>query len=156
MLGRRGGIDYMSFFNAMNISASGLTAQRLRMDIISQNIANVNTTRTENGQPYRRKTVLFEERQEHLSFSSVFKNQMSQLDGSGVRVSRIAEDNSDFKLVYEPEHPDANEDGYVRMPNVNIIEEMVNMISANRSYEANVTALNTNKSMALKALEIGR
>ncbi|NLK96948.1 flagellar basal body rod protein FlgC [Defluviitalea saccharophila] len=146
----------MSFFNSMNINASGLTAQRLRMDIISQNIANINTTRTENGQPYRRKTVLFEERNTSPSFGSILKNSMEQLNGSGVRVSRIAEDNSDFKLVYEPEHPDADENGYVRMPNVNIIEEMVNMISANRSYEANVTAMNTNKNMALKALEIGR
>ncbi|MBM7685213.1 flagellar basal-body rod protein FlgC [Defluviitalea raffinosedens] len=140
----------------MNINASGLTAQRLRMDIISQNIANINTTRTENGQPYRRKTVLFEERSNSASFNSILKNSMDQFNGSGVRVSRIAEDNSDFKMVYDPEHPDADENGYVRMPNVNIIEEMVNMISANRSYEANVTAMNTNKNMALKALEIGR
>lgn len=146
----------MSFFNSMNINASGLTAQRLRMDIISQNIANINTTRTENGQPYRRKTVLFEERNSSSSFGSILKNNMDQLNGSGVRVSRIVEDNSEFKVVYDPEHPDADENGYVRMPNVNIIEEMVNMISANRSYEANVTAMNTNKNMALKALEIGR
>lgn len=146
----------MYFFNSMNINASGLTAQRLRMDIISQNIANINTTRTENGQPYRRKTVLFEERNSSSSFGSILKNNMDQLNGSGVRVSRIVEDNSEFKVVYDPEHPDADENGYVRMPNVNIIEEMVNMISANRSYEANVTAMNTNKNMALKALEIGR
>jgi flagellar basal-body rod protein FlgC len=146
----------MSFFNAMNTSASALTAQRLRMDIISQNIANVNTTRTENGQPYKRKTVLFEERSSNPSFNSILKSSMEQLNGSGVRVSGIVEDNTDFKLVYEPEHPDSDENGYVRMPNVNIIEEMVNMISANRSYEANVTAMNTNKSMAMKALEIGR
>jgi flagellar basal-body rod protein FlgC len=140
----------------MNVSASGLTAQRLRMDIISQNIANINTTRTENGEPYRRKTVLFEERKEQVPFSTVLKNSIEQHNSSGVRVSAIVEDNSDFQTVYDPEHPDADENGYVRMPNVNIIEEMVNMISANRSYEANVTAINTNKSMALKALEIGR
>ncbi|NLK20753.1 MAG: flagellar basal body rod protein FlgC [Epulopiscium sp.] len=146
----------MSFFNAMDTSASGLTAQRLRMDIISQNIANVNTTRTENGQPYKRKTVLFEERSNKASFSTVLKNNIEQYSTSGVRVAGVVEDNKDLKLVYEPEHPDADENGYVRMPNVNIIEEMVNMISANRSFEANVTAMNTNKSMALKALEIGR
>ncbi|HOA80689.1 MAG TPA: flagellar basal body rod protein FlgC [Defluviitaleaceae bacterium] len=146
----------MSFFRSMNVSASGLTAQRLRMDIISQNIANINTTRTENGEPYRRKTVLFEERKEQVPFSTVLKNSIEQHNSSGVRVSAIVEDNSDFQTVYDPEHPDADENGYVRMPNVNIIEEMVNMISANRSYEANVTAINTNKSMALKALEIGR
>ncbi|WP_058485149.1 flagellar basal body rod protein FlgC [Defluviitalea phaphyphila] len=145
----------MSFFNAMNISASGLTAQRLRMDVISQNIANVNTTRTESGEPYRRKTVLFEEKKDYVSFDSILKNQINSFNGSGVRVTDIVEDDSDFQLVYDPEHPDADENGYVRMPNVNIIEEMVNMISANRSYEANVTAMNTNKSMALKALEIG-
>ena len=146
----------MSFFRSMNVSASGLTAQRLRMDIISQNIANINTTRTENGEPYRRKTVLFEERKEQVPFSTVLKNSIEQHNSSGVRVSAIVEDNSDFQTVYDPEHPDADENGYVRMPNVNIIEEMVNMISANRSYEANVTAINTNKSMALQALEIGR
>ena len=146
----------MSFFNAMDTSASGLTAQRLRMDIISQNIANVNTTRTENGQPYKRKTVLFEERSNKASFSTVLKNNIEQYSTSGVRVAGVVEDNKYLKLVYEPEHPDADENGYVRMPNVNIIEEMVNMISANRSFEANVTAMNTNKSMALKALEIGR
>lgn len=146
----------MSFFNAMNVSASGLTAQRLRMDIISQNIANINTTKTENGQPYARKTVLFEEKNNNLPFSTVLKNNLDQYNISGVRVSSIVEDHKDFKTVYEPEHPDADENGYVRMPNVNIIEEMVNMISANRSYEANVTSINTNKSMALKALEIGR
>ncbi|HPT75221.1 MAG TPA: flagellar basal body rod protein FlgC [Defluviitaleaceae bacterium] len=146
----------MSFFRAMDVSASGLTAQRLRMDIISQNIANINTTRTENGEPYRRKTVLFEEKKEQLPFSKLLKKSMEQYSSSGVRVSAIVEDNSDFQMVYDPEHPDADENGYVRMPNVNIIEEMVNMISANRSYEVNVTAINTNKSMALKALEIGR
>lgn len=146
----------MSFFRAMDVSASGLTAQRLRMDIISQNIANINTTRTENGEPYRRKAVLFEEKKEQLPFSKLLKKSMEQYSSSGVRVSAIVEDNSDFQMVYDPEHPDADENGYVRMPNVNIIEEMVNMISANRSYEANVTAINTNKSMALKALEIGR
>ena len=100
----------------MNVSASSLTAQRLRMDIISQNIANINTTRTENGEPYRRKTVLFEERKEQVPFSS-FKNSIEQHNSSGVRVSAIVEDNSDFQTVYDPEHPDADENGYVECQN---------------------------------------
>lgn len=146
----------MSFLNSFDISASGLTAQRLRLDVISQNIANVNTTRTESGEAYRRKTVLFEERQNNPSFGQVLLGQADTSPNTGVRVSRIAEDDTPFKLVYEPGHPDANEDGYVSMPNVNIVEEMVNMISASRSYEANVTAMNAMKAMASKALEIGR
>lgn len=146
----------MSFLNSFDISASGLTAQRLRLDVISQNIANVNTTRTESGEAYRRKTVLFEERQNNPSFAQVLLGQADTSPNTGVRVSRIAEDDTPFKLVYEPGHPDANEDGYVSMPNVNIVEEMVNMISASRSYEANVTAMNAMKAMASKALEIGR
>ncbi|TCT16417.1 flagellar basal-body rod protein FlgC [Natranaerovirga pectinivora] len=145
----------MSFFSSLNSSASGLTAQRLRMDIISQNIANVNTTRTENGQPYKRKTVIFEEKNNN-KFNDVLNNTMNQYNANGVRVSRIVEDERPFMQVYDPTHPDANEEGYVLMPNVNVVEEMTNMISANRAYEANVTALNASKGMAMKALEIGR
>jgi flagellar basal-body rod protein FlgC len=146
----------MSFFKTFNISASGLTAQRLRMDIIAQNIANVNTTRTEDGTPYRRKTVVFEERGE-VPFSQYLSGASRQqyLTGGGVRVSAIVEDPSPFKEVYDPSNPDADENGIVRMPNVDIVTEMVNMISATRAYEANVTALNASKSMASKALEIG-
>lgn len=146
----------MSFLNSIDISASGLTAQRLRLDVISQNIANVNTTRTENGGPYRRKAVIFEEKLESRPFAEVLSESKKGQVKGGVRVSRIAEDNSPFTLNYNPEHPDANEEGYVAMPNVNIVSEMVNMISASRSYEANVTALNAMKSMSVKALEIGR
>lgn len=147
----------MSFFNSMNISASGLTAQRLRMDIISQNIANVNTTRTEDGTPYKRKTVLIEERKDARSFSDFLSDSLNSYhSGSGVRVVKVAEDHRAFTKVYEPGHPDADEEGYVSMPNVNIVEEMVNMISASRSYEANVTAVNTAKGMAMKALEISK
>lgn len=146
----------MSFLNSIDVSASGLTAQRLRLDVISQNIANVNTTRTENGGPYRRKTVIFEERQGGQPFSQILAETTGDKTHGGVRVSRIAEDDNAFELAYDPGHPDANEEGYVAMPNVNIVTEMVNMISASRSYEANVTAMNAMKSMAAKALEIGR
>ncbi|HHW30444.1 MAG TPA: flagellar basal body rod protein FlgC [Clostridiaceae bacterium] len=147
----------MGFLDSLDIGASALTAQRLRMDIIAQNIANVNTTRTENGTPYKRKTVVFEERNSKESFSSLLSSgNQGNLTGKGVKVSGIVEDNSPFKRVYEPGHPDANEEGYVLMPNVDIVTEMVNMISASRVYEANVTSINTAKSMALKALEIGR
>jgi len=147
----------MGFFNSLDIGASGLTAQRVRMDTISQNIANVNTTRTENGTPYRRRDVVFEERTDPNSFSSVLSNASNKLsDGQGVRVTKIVEDSSDFKKIFDPGHPDADVDGYVSMPNVDVVTEMVNMISATRSYEANVTSINATKSMALKALEIGK
>jgi len=143
-------------FNALDISAAGLTAQRLRMDIISQNIANINTTRTAEGGPYRRKLTVFQEITGQ-SFNSVFEDILNRpVINAGVRVSEIAADNAPGPRVYEPGHPDADLDGYVTMPNVNIIEEMVDMISASRSYEANVTANNSSKSMIAKTMEIGR
>ena len=143
----------MSVFNSLNVSASGLTAQRLRMDVISQNIANINTTRTENGGPYRRKVALFEENKN--TFQSIYNDALNNVN-SGVKVPKIIEDKSPFEYVYNPGHPDADERGYVAMPNVNLVAEMVNMISANRAYEANVTSINATKGMALKALEIGK
>lgn len=147
----------MGFFSSLDISASGLTAQRVRMDTISQNIANVNTTRTADGTPYRRKEVVFEERTNSDSFASALSSASERLyGGQGVRVTEIIEDPTDFKKVYDPGHPDADENGYVSMPNVDVVTEMVNMISATRSYEANVTAANATKSMAVKALEIGK
>ncbi len=147
----------MSLFKAIDISASGLTAQRLRMDTISENIANVNTTRTAAGGPYRRKVVVFESRELENRFSGLLNKALeAQKIGEGVRVVKIAEDNTPFKMVYDPNHPDANAQGYVRMPNVNIVTEMVNMISATRAYEANVTAVKSSKDIALKSLEIGR
>lgn len=146
----------MGYFGSLDVSSSALTAQRLRMDTISQNIANVNTTRTEDGTPYRRKVVVFEEKSPETPFSEYLNESSKKVVGGGVRVARIIEDRSAFKKVYEPGHPDANEEGYVEMPNVDILTEMVNMISATRSYEANVTSINTTKSMAMKALEIGR
>ncbi len=142
----------MGYFSSLDTSASALTAQRLRMDIISQNIANANTSRTQNGTPYRRKLAVFEERSSGGSFSDYLNNAV----GNGVRVAKIEEDPSPLRKQYEPGNPDADKDGYVQMPNVDIISEMVDMISATRAYEANVTAVNTSKSVALKALEIGR
>ena len=147
----------MSVFNTMNVSASGMTAQRLRMDTISQNLANINTTRTDSGGPYRRKITLFEEISSGKNFSNILDQYLGEYSKvGGVKVNKIVEDKSPFISVYDPTHPDANKEGYVLMPNVNSLEEMTNLISANRSYEANVTALNSNKAMLAKALEIGR
>lgn len=143
----------------MNTSASGLTAQRLRLDVISENIANVNTTRTASGDPYRRKEVVLAARDSN-SFDSFLKSSLGPManggNQKGVKAARIVEDQSPFIEVYQPSHPDADENGIVRMPNVEIVQEMVNMISASRAYEANITAFNNTKSMAMKALEIGR
>lgn len=147
----------MGYFGSLDIGASALTAQRLRMDTISQNIANANTTRTENGTPYRRRMVVFEERAMNAPFSDYLsESSKDKFIGKGVRVAKIMEDQSPFKRIYDPGHPDADEEGYVQMPNVDIITEMVNMISASRAYEANVTSINTTKSIAMKALDIGR
>lgn len=150
----------MSLFNGMNISASGMTAQRLRMDLISQNIANVNTTRDENGEPYRRKTVLMAEREADTfgrALSRASHGKFSKTNGNGVKVVGIAEDHvTAMKQVYDPSHPDANEEGYVTYPNVNTVTEMANLIDATRSYEANVTAFNATKNMLLKGLEVGK
>lgn len=151
----------MSIFSSLNASSSALTAQRLRMDVISSNIANAQTTRAtqnENGewQPYRRKMVSMEPRgNSFASYLSQAKGNTSSA-GEGVRVSEIVEDEEPFKMVFNPNHPDANEDGYVQMPNVDPLKEMVDLMSASRSYEANVTAVNASKSMLMKALEIGR
>ena len=147
----------MGYFGALDIGASALTAQRLRMDTISQNVANANTTRTENGTPYRRRIVVFKEQSDGLPFSEYLTNSSKELYlGKGVKVSKIVEDPSPFRRVYDPGHPDADAEGYVEMPNIDVVTEMVNMISATRAYEANVTSINTTKSMAMKALEIGR
>lgn len=142
----------MSIFSSMRINASGLTAERLRMDTVSSNIANANATRTEDGGPYRRKIAVFQENLEReLSNTGGHK-----LKSNGVKAVGIVEDQSPLRKVYDPEHPDANEEGYVEMPNVNILNEMIDMMVATRAYEANTTALNASKSMYLKALEIGR
>ncbi len=145
----------MGFLSSLDISTSALTAQRMRMDVISENIANANTTRTANGEPYRRRIVQLSQKGS-VPFSSYMQEASSNLAGRGVYVSGIVEDDSPFKLNFDPAHPDADADGYVRLPNVDEVTEMVDMMSATRSYEANVTALNATKSMAIKALEIGR
>lgn len=150
----------MGSIDALNVSASGMSAQRLRMDLIAQNIANVNTTRDENGNVYRRKTVLFEAKGQD-SFSTMLAqsqaNNATELIGNGVKVSAIVEDHvTPMKRVYDPGNPDADEDGYVTLPNVNTVTEMTNLIDASRSYEANITAFNATKSMLLKGLEVGK
>ncbi len=146
----------MSVFGALNTSASGMTAQRLRTDIISQNIANVNTTRDADGNVYKRKTVVFQEKSPS-AFSNALNSAMGTTTNSrGVKVSQIIEDESEGRKVYDPSHPDSDADGYVTYPNVNTVTEMTNLIDASRSYEANVTAFNATKSMALKALEVGK
>nr|MBP3598232.1 flagellar basal body rod protein FlgC [Eubacterium sp.] len=143
----------MSVFGAMDVSATGMTAQQVRSDIISQNIANVNTTRDANGNAYKRKTVVFEEKS-YPTFDETLSHATGHI-GKGVKVTEIVEDPSEGRLVYDPSHPDANKDGYVTYPNVNTVTEMTNLIDATRAYEANVTVLNSTKSMALKALDIG-
>lgn len=145
----------MQIFRSIDIAASGLTAERLRMDIISNNIANVSSTRTEGGGPYQRQMPVFAPR-EAESFATIFNRAQNQMTSEGVRVVGISKDTAPFKKVYDPQHPDADKEGYVNMPNVNVVTEMVDMISASRSYEANVTIINAAKSMAMKALEIGR
>ncbi len=145
----------MSVFSSMNISASGMTAQRLRTDIIAQNIANSETTRTDNGTPYVRQTVVFQEKGVS-AFSNIYENAVG-ISGTGVKVSSIVQDTKTaMKKVYDPSHPDADEEGYVTYPNVNSVTEMTNLIDASRAYEANVTAFNATKSMALKGLEVGK
>ena len=146
----------MSIFSAFNVNASGMTAQRYRMDIISENVANANTTRTQDGTPYGRKVVTFEQKGATAkTFSSFLGQASNRYDGQGVRVRKVSEDTwTQMNMVYDPSHPDADENGYVTYPNVNIVTEMTNLIDASRSYEANATAFNASKSMAMKGLEI--
>ncbi|NCB39329.1 MAG: flagellar basal body rod protein FlgC [Erysipelotrichia bacterium] len=144
----------MGMFRAIDTSASGLTAERLRMDVISNNIANVNTTRTEDGQPFRRKMVIFEARNSSTQHPLMSRS-ISEEAGRGVRVNSIKEDMAPFKLEYDPNHPDADAEGYVRRPNISIVHEMVDMITATRAYEANVTCINSAKDLTNAALNIG-
>jgi flagellar basal-body rod protein FlgC len=160
------------FFKGLNISAHGLSAQRKKMNAIASNIANAETTRTEEGGPYTRKVVMMSEKASD-GFSGVMESQSYRMQttnenhiglnnvhsrGQDISVDGVTAeetlDQTPFKMVYDPSHPDANEDGYVSMPNVNVVNEMVDMISATRSYEANVTAINASKTMAKDSLEI--
>ncbi|MFP3984092.1 MAG: flagellar basal body rod protein FlgC [Desulfurivibrionaceae bacterium] len=143
----------MDFLTAMDISGSGLKAQRARLNVTAMNLANANTTRTIEGGPYRAKSVVFSAEAVN-DFSSALEQASSEL--REVEVSQVVEDDKPFKEVYDPSHPDANEEGIVEMPNVDVPEQMVDMLSAKRSYEANATAVDSLKSMALRALEISR
>lgn len=146
----------MSFLSSLNISASAMTAQRLRLDIASENIANIDTTRTEGGGPYKRKMVVFQAIDEKNSFKSKLNRAIDKDTKAGVKVTEIVEDSRPLKMVYNPEHPDADENGYVQMPNVDLLKETIDSMSATRSYEANITSFNAMKLMATKALEIGK
>lgn len=170
----------MGMFTAFNINASGMTAERYRMDVISENVANANTTRTADGTPYRRKVVSFAEKNVQATFGHVLGQQVhvhstsgtnanmththkyahthtrQGYTGTGVKVNGVYQDYAtEMNMVYDPSHPDADENGYVTYPNVNIITEMTNMIDASRAYEANSTAFNASKSIAMKGLELG-
>ena len=145
----------MGFFKSMTISSSGLSAQRLRMNTLSANLANANTTRTEEGGPYRRRDVVFTAAPTGSPFED-FLNGTNGAQLSQVKVSDIHQDTKDPRRVYDPTHADADADGYVEMPNIQVMTEMVNMITATRAYEANATAINEAKQMAVKSLEIGR
>ena len=143
------GID--GIFSSINISATGLSAERIRMNVLSNNIANAYTSRSETGTPYRRQEVVFKSL---LGENSEISMGGSDFSGQGVKVEEIVEDMSPYKQVFKPEHPDADEDGYVLMPNINVLEEMTDMIAASRAYEANIAAINASKSMLNKALDI--
>lgn len=146
----------MSVFQSLNISASGLTAQRFRSDVIAENIANVNTTRTANGTPYRRQIVTFTEK-DNLPFTHHLARTKYGAIGNGVKVYSLTEDHeSDFIMTYDPSHPDADENGYVSYPNVNIVTEMTNLIDTSRSYEANATAFEASKSILSTGLTLGQ
>lgn len=145
----------MGMFDSINISASALTAEKTRIDIINKNMANANTTRATGGMPYRRQMVVFKENKEK-PFSVYLEKHSNKFNGKGVAIDKIVEDGTPFKLIYEPGHPDADENGYVMMPNVEMVKEMVDMIDAQRAYEANITAMNSTKAMLMKALDIGR
>ena len=155
----------MSFMNSINIIGSGLTAQQLRLDIVSENVTNSQTTRVENGEgAYRRKMVVFEAVSGRDSFraalakaaNGLIPNTMTSPTGGGVRVTQIVEDESPMKIAYDPTHPDADEDGYLEMPNVDMVKEIAAAMAATRAFASNVTAFNTLKSVISSGLEIGR
>lgn len=144
----------MDFLTGLRIGSSGMTAQRMRMNTISSNIANINTTRTPEGGPYRRKDVVFEAMPDAKNFGEILTGEREKMQR--VQVSDITVDRRAPLLKYEPDNPDANDEGYVAYPNINLMEEMANMIQASRAYEANVSAVQATKNMALNALEIGK
>jgi flagellar basal-body rod protein FlgC len=144
----------LAFLNSLDIAGSGLTAQKTRIDILAQNLVNAETTRTEDGTPYRRKMVVFQAK-EGGRFGSYLRRAMGE-SSPGVKVASIIEDARPLKPVFDPEHPDADEDGYLWMPNVDKVKEMSDMLSATRAYQSNITAVNVIKTMASQALQIGK
>lgn len=147
----------MDLIKAIDIAASGMKAQRARINVISSNLANANTTRTEDGSPYRRKTVIFQTGTVNRSFEDELKDWLSGEESVyGVQVTDIVPVAGEFKKLYDPSHPDADPQGFVYLPNVNLVQEMVQMLNANRGYEANAAAIRTSKEMALRALEMWR
>ncbi|MGN1350227.1 MAG: flagellar basal body rod protein FlgC [Anaerovoracaceae bacterium] len=156
----------MAFLSSMNISGSALTAEKARLNIIAENISNIDTTRTEDGGPYTRKLVVFQAQESETFRSALYRRLANTKIGllakdavnedAGVKVHSIVDDTSDYKRVYEPENPDADEDGYVLYPNVDIIKETVDAMAATRAYQANITALNSIQTMASAALQIGQ
>lgn len=155
----------MAFLSSMNITGSGLTAQQLRLDVISENVSNINTTRVEGGDgPYQRKIVVMEADGDRNTFRDVLAKAAGNIPAAtgdlsetgGVRVTQIVEDTSPFKLQYDPTHPDANEEGYVEMPNVDLVKEVTDAMAATQAFSANVTAFNTLKTVATRALDIGK
>ena len=146
----------MDFMRSMAISGSALTAERLRLDIIANNLANVNSTRTAEGGPYRRQVTVFAPRGEQVQWMFPGLEPEGTFKGRGVRVVGVVQDQSPFKRLYNPGHPDADASGYVMMPNVNTVTEMVDLLAATRAYEANVAAISATKQMAQRALDIGR
>uniref|UniRef100_A0A831ZRD3 Flagellar basal-body rod protein FlgC n=1 Tax=Desulfacinum infernum TaxID=35837 RepID=A0A831ZRD3_9BACT len=145
----------MDFETSMKISASGLQAHRAWINVLSANLANIHTTRTAEGTPYRRRTLIYESVPHEENFDALLR-EVAEGELERVEVAAVVPDSRDFKTVYDPNHPDADADGMVRLPNINPVEEMANMLTAARSYEANLAALNTAKTLALKALELGR
>ena len=153
----------MAFLSSMNIVGSGLTAQQQRLDVIAENVTNVNTTRTEKGGPYRRKITVFQAETGRDSFRDAMARAEAGLapnkgyeTAGGVRVAEIVEDQSPFKPVFDPTHPDADEDGYVMLPNVDMVKEVTDAMAATQAYSANVTAFNALKTVVAKGLEIGK
>ena len=145
----------MDFETALKISGSGMSAQRTWMNVLSANLANANTTKTASGKPYERRTVVYESSPTVETFDQALNDSLEE-ELQGVRVANIVSDKRDFRQVYDPGHPDADANGVLQMPNITAVEEMTNMVVASRSYEANLTALNNAKMMALKAIEIGK
>ncbi len=145
----------MDFDSSMRISASGLSANRAWINVLSSNLANMNTTRTADGKPYQRRTIIYESVPSASSFDEVLDNALQE-EIQKVQVTDIVADGRDFREVYDPSHPDANAEGVVLTPNISQVEEMANLVNASRSYEANLAAINTAKQLALKAIEIGK